>query len=125
MRAPQWEPKVNWNTWLQILQIAVFIGGGFWFAADLRGMVERNTEDMARIENDVNNLKSEVRTYADYGFRITNLENGFVTMSRSQRESDQAVAEIRSDIAVMKEILQRLDKSITGSDRAELMPQQR
>ena len=111
MNLPAVDNRINLNTFLQIIQIVMIVGGGAWFAATIRGDVDRNTKDINRIQNSVTAIATDASAYTNIRFRVDRLEQGFIGVTTDNKDLEKKINEMAADVRVMREIVERLDKS--------------
>lgn len=110
MPKPSWKFEWNPNTFLQLAQILMLIGGGAWYVATQQAGQERNADRIGRVEQDVGRLQTNAAAYSNIEFRIKRLEDGFIGVTANTRDLEKTINGMASDIRVMREILDRLDK---------------
>lgn len=112
------ESAGKWHFDLQTLillgGIAASLGAWGWTLNEIRADTERNTAALAGIaaaleKNDSRTALNEVRIVA-----LEKIAADAITL---RRELDGVVGQFRSDLAVIKEILERLEKDKTNGPR--------
>ena len=111
MNLPTVENRVNLNTLLQIVQIIMIVGGGAWFAATIRGDVDRNTRDISKIQTNVSSIATDASAYTNIRFRVDRLEQGFIGVTTDNKDLERQINGMAADVRVIREIVNRLDKS--------------
>lgn len=120
MNRPAWKNELNLNT---ILLLLTLIGSGVAWGMTWQSMKSgqmRNNERidaaMASISETNQSLRAAVleinqnmKTFADLPYRVTALETRFMSMTGNQRELEQALSQLASDMRVTREIVERMD----------------
>ena len=112
---PSWKNELNINTVVIVVGfIVIGVGWGVTWQKVVNGQ-QTNARDIAQLRDDVSQLKTDARAFDNIRFRVERLEDGFVGITANTRDLEKTINAIASDIRVMREIVERLDKK----DRAD------
>jgi uncharacterized membrane-anchored protein YhcB (DUF1043 family) len=113
--APQWEWKWNVNT------IAVLVGFAAGFVAwgytlsELRTGRTTNAENIARLDVRMTNIEATSRVLENHEQRLTVVEREARDAATNSRSMQETMGKLATDMAVVREILQRLEQGQNGS----------
>lgn len=121
MRRPTWKHEVNLNTIL--LALGLMIMGAGWgmtwqesksdqkvSAAAIERLDTRMGEMSATMRAALAEIQGQMKTYADLPYRVAALESQSTNAFRAQRELEQAMTQLSSDLRVTREIIERMDQ---------------
>lgn len=114
MHFPQAKNEVNVNTIIQIVGFLVVIAGMGVQWGQTRTDVDVLNREQAVHSSQISALQVETSKIENLTYRITVQEQGSASLARSVDELKAAVNGQGADIKVMREILTRLDRQITG-----------
>lgn len=103
-------PRFNANT-VVIIATMAFGWGANYFA--LQSSVAQNAEKIADIKVAVNTLQTAAQAYQNVTFRVGRLEDEFLGLTTETRSQEKTMNTIASDVRVMREIVERLDKAVS------------
>jgi hypothetical protein len=101
-------PRFNANTVVIIATMA--FGWGANYIA-LHSSVTQNADKISEIKSALGTLQTAAQAYQNVTFRIGRLEDGFLGLTTETRDQERTMSTIASDIRVMREIVERLDKA--------------
>lgn len=120
MRRPTWKHEINLNTIL--LALGLLIMGVGWGMTWQKGKSDQEIQSAAILRLDTRigdmsddmrtallDIQGQMKTYADLPYRVAALESQSTTAFRAQRELEQAITQLTSDLRVTREIMQRMD----------------
>ncbi len=113
--APQWEWKWNVNT------IAVLVGFAAGFVAwgytisELRTGRATNAENITRLDVRMTNLEATSRVLENHEQRLTFVEREARDAATNSRAMQETMGKMATDMAVVKEVLLRLESSQAGN----------
>lgn len=113
--APQWEWKWNVNT------IAVLVGFAAGFVAwgytisELRTGRATNAENISRLDVRMTNVEATSRVLENHEQRLTFVEREARDAATNSRAMQETMGKMATDMAVVKEVLLRLESSQNGN----------
>lgn len=141
MKLPARKYEINLNTALQLGQLVLLVAGGVWFAADQKAGQERNAaaivrnleaivanrDDDRERDKTIRQMQTDASAWQNIEFRVGRLEDNFegitatvrdltATVNDNSQETLRALGGIASDVRVIGEKVDRLDKSINGDE---------
>ncbi|WMT88288.1 hypothetical protein NO932_06665 [Pelagibacterium sp. 26DY04] len=108
---PKWRFEWNLNTVAIIIGFAVMIGGWGYNYSDLVAADRANAQAIEQIRSDVAELSATQRTLDNHELRLTAVETQARETVGAMRTIEQSLNSLSSDIRVMREIIERMERS--------------
>ena len=111
---PKWRFEWNLNTVAIVIGFAVMIGGWGYNYSDLVAADRANARAIESLRGDVAALSSTQRTLDNHELRLTAVETQARETVGAMRAIEQSLNSLSSDIRVMREIIERMERSQTA-----------
>ena len=112
---PKWRFEWNLNTIAIIVGFVVMIGGWGYNYSDLVAADRANAEAIDRLRSDLAELAATNRTLDNHELRLTTVETQARETASAMRAIESSLNSLSTDIRVMREIVERMERSQSAS----------
>lgn len=109
----------NLNTYIMVAGFLIMLAGGLiawgYAVSEFRGSLEDHDEKIERLDNRLTVTETALRITDNHEFRITNIERQLADAASTARETIASVNSLKTDVQVIREIVQRMEASQSRS----------